>query len=72
MCFNAYDQNSTPESLRRKVVVASGSSAAFAAASGLSFTHGHPHIGAAVASIQFCLLTVAIGLLTRMKRRQMP
>ena len=68
MCLSVYDQNSTAGRLRRKAVAAASASAAMAGAPALSFTHGHPIFGAVVIGFQFCLFTVAVGLMVRMKR----
>jgi hypothetical protein len=68
MCIQSNDQNSTAGRLRRKAVVAAGSSAALAGVPALSFTHGHPITGAIFIAMQFCLITIAMGFLVQMKR----
>jgi hypothetical protein len=68
MCIHHRTQNPRAERLRRKAVVAAACSAAMAAVPALSSSHGHPVLGAIAIAIQFCLVTIAVGLLIRMRR----
>jgi hypothetical protein len=68
MCIHNRTQNPRAERLRRKAVVAAACSAAMAVVPDLSSSHGHPVLGATAIAIQCCLVTIALGLLVRMRR----
>jgi hypothetical protein len=68
MCIHNRIQNPRAERLRRKAVVAAACSAAMAEVPALSSSHGHPVLGATAIAIQLCLVTLAVGLLVRMRR----
>ena len=68
MCLSTYDQNSAAGRLRRKGAAVAASSASLGAVPALSFTHGHPILGAICIATQVCLITVACGLLAKAKR----
>src|ERR1700723_327195 len=68
MCIHNRTQNPRAERLRRKAVVAAACSAAMAAVPALSSSHAHPVLGATAIAIQFCLVTLSLGLLIRMRR----
>ncbi len=70
LCTHSGDQNPTAERLRRTAAAAAASAAALTGLPALTFPHGHPIIGAACIAVQACLLTVAFGLVARIKRIQ--